>query len=149
MPNNPDGSAQRTNYVRRGVGVVICFAPFGLPIASLSLGPPSSELAAKLFAITTVPGLICALLGLLVTLVNAHLAFLRPYLYRRRHGSLDGMQNVSILPEIGTVAVIVGCWFAFGHWPTAVIGLFVLAFDFGGLPWFLIETWRDSGYWDE
>jgi hypothetical protein len=149
MTNNPNGSKLRTNYVRRGVGVVICFAPFGLPITSLSLGPPSSELAAKLFAITTIPGLVCTLLGLLVALMNAHLAFLRPYLYRRRHGSLDGMRNVSILPGIGTVAVIVGCWFAFGYWPTAVIGLLVLATDVGGFPWFLVQTWRDSGFWDE
>ena len=140
---------RKWNYCRRAVGVVVCLALFGLPVASLWVGPPTSELAPKVFLILSIPGLVCALLGLPVTLLNAHLEFLRPYLYRRRHGSLEGMRNVSGVPGIGTFAVFIGCLIAFGHRQTAAIGLCVLALDVGGLPWFLILTWRDQGFWDE
>ena len=144
-----DDNKPRWNYCRRAVGVVVCLALFGLPVASLCVGPPTTKLAVKLFAFASIPGLVCALLGLLVTLLNAHLAFLRPYLYRRRHGSLEGMRNVSGAPGIGTFAVFISSVIAFGHRPTAAIGLVVLALDVGGLPWFLILTWRDQGFWDE
>lgn len=149
MPQDPEEPNRRTNYLRWGCGVGVGVAPFVLPVVSLCVGPPSSELATKLSALTTVPGIACVALGLLVTLVNAHLAFLPPYLYRRRHSSLDRMRNVSGIPAVGTFAVLLGCVLAFGHRPTAFIALLVLALDSGGLPWFLIATWRDASFWDK
>jgi hypothetical protein len=46
------------------------------------------------------------------------------------------------------LAVVWGGSIGFGEWPTAVVGLAALALDTGGLPWFLIQTWRDEGFWD-
>jgi hypothetical protein len=59
------------------------------------------------------------------------------------------MRNVSGLPLVGTLLVVLGGIAGFGDWRVGVIGLVVLALDTGGSPWFLVATWRDSGLWDE
>ena len=139
---------RKWNYCRRAVGVVVCLAPLGLPVASLWNGPPSSALLAKLFEFSTVPGLVFVFLGALVAVGNGHIA-LRPYFYRKRHGSLEGFRGASIGPFIGTFFALFGCYLAFGHRPTAVISLLVIMLDVGGLPQLLIWSWRESSFWGE
>lgn len=58
------------------------------------------------------------------------------------------MRNVSGFPVIGTLLVTVGGLIGFGDWRAATLGLVASAFDTGGLPWFLIATWRDRSLWD-
>jgi len=84
-----------------------------------------------------------------VPLINFHLAFIRPWLHIRRHGSMEGLRNVSGIPLIGTLLVVLGGISGFGDWRAATIGLIALAIDTGGLPWFLIAAWRDQSFWDE
>ena len=93
-------------------------------------------------------GLSFAVLGLLLGILNAYLSMIRPCLYRLRHGSMEGYRFVSGLPLVGSVLVIAAGVFGFGALPTAVVGLVTLALDTGGLPWFLIATWRDGSLWD-
>lgn len=145
----PEKPRPKWNYRRRAVGALVCLAPAVLPFASLAVGPPTSEVGARVLAYGIGPGLGVVLVGFLVALLNAHLALVRPFLYRCRHGSLEGMRYVSGLGGIGSLAVFVGCALAFGHRPTAAFGLLVLTLDVGGLPWFLLVTWRESSVWDE
>ena len=80
--------------------------------------------------------------------LNLYLAIVRPALYRWRHGSLDGMRNVSGIPGMGTCLVIAGAVLGFADGWAAVAGLVALALDIGGLPWFLVLTWHDRSMWD-
>jgi hypothetical protein len=93
-------------------------------------------------------GIGIAAVGLLVAFLNAYLSFGRGLLYSWRHGGMDGYRHVSGLPGIGTLLVTLAAILNFGGTYTAVIGLVVLVMDTGGLPWFLIATWRDRGLWD-
>jgi hypothetical protein len=128
------------NCVRRSVGVTICLAPVVLAAASLAVGALNADWG--------VQGLGVALGGFLFAVVNAHLSFLRPWLYRRRHGSLSGFRFVSGVPLFGTLCVCASNAIGFGEVITAALGLVTLALDTGGLPWFLACTWRDRGLWD-
>lgn len=139
--------APHTNYLSRGIGCAVAHAPFALAAASLVVGPREIRLPVLVY-LTVGMGLIFMLLAVLVTLANAHLCFLRPYLYHRRHSSYDGMRNISAYPLAGTFFAVLGCLFAFGHRPIAVVTLFVLVLDVGGLPWAVASVWRDRGFWN-
>lgn len=137
------------SYCRRALGVGVCVALFALPVTSLCVDQPEFRVAPIMRSVTTGLGLGFVCFGLFVTLVNMHLLIVRPLLYRTRHGSYEGMRNISGFPVIGTYAAVMGTFFGIGHWPTAVLGLIVLTLDLGGLPWFVIATWHDSSFWDE
>lgn len=136
----PGSPPRRTNYLRRAVGIALGFGPVALLLTSCA------------FAVVErtggVAGLGFALVGFLFGLLNAYLAFVRPRLYRRRRGSMEGYRFVSGLPLFGTLFVVLAGVSGFGEVPTAVVGLVALALDTGGLPWFLILTWHDGGMWD-
>jgi hypothetical protein len=87
--------------------------------------------------------------GLLVGGINLYIAIIRPALYAWRHGSTAGLTNVSVAPLFGNLLVVAGGIVGFGDWRSAAVGLAALALDFGGLPWFLVMTWRDRSFWDE
>jgi hypothetical protein len=123
------------------------FFPVALLVASLTVSEPRPKIESARVLFHRV-GLGFAVCALGVMAVNVFIA-LRPTLYRWRHGSLAGWRYVSGAPAVGTfLAVLVGL-FGFGDWRFATVGLVVLIFDSGGLPWFLIATWRDHGFWDE
>jgi hypothetical protein len=140
MEGQPGQPEPRTNYVRRAVGVVACFAPVALLLASLGVGlgfPRESGF-----------GLGLATAGLVVAGFNLYLAAVRPVLYSWRHGSTEGMRNVSGLPVLGTLLVVVGGVIGFADWRSAAAGLVALVLDTCGLPWFLLATWSDRSLWD-
>jgi hypothetical protein len=130
----------RTNYARRAIGVAACLAPVALLLASLGVGlafPRESSF-----------GMGWAAAGLLVAGSNLYLAAVRPALYAWRHGSTEGMRNVSGVPLLGTLLVVVGGLVGFGDWRSAPAGLVALVIDTGGLPWLLVATWSDRALWD-
>jgi hypothetical protein len=130
----------RTNHVRRGLGIVICFAPVVLLLASLGVGlayPQHSGI-----------GIGLALIASLFAGLNCYLSFVRPLVYSLRHGSSKGMRNISGIPGLGTCFVVASGIIGFADWRAAAVGLAVLFFDAGGLPWFLLMTWRDRSLWD-
>jgi hypothetical protein len=129
---------RRTNYVRRTAGLIICLAPISLAVASLFGRPAQASLLVLL------PLAFAAWVGLL----NFHLAFVRPWLFKRRHGSLEDCRFISGLPMIATLVVVLTVLADFGVRAVAVAALAILAVDTGGLPWFLITTWRQRELWD-
>ena len=135
----------RWNYRRRAVGVIVCFAPVVLFVVSL-LSDLLSARESRL-DISSVIGLIVGSFPL--PCINFYLAFIRPRLHIWRHGSLEGLRNVSGVPLLGTCLIVLGGVFGFGDWRSAAIGLVALALDTGGLPWIAIATWHDRSFWDE
>jgi len=61
---------------------------------------------------------------------------------------MEGYRFVSVVPLIanGITALVVlttpGCR------SVAAIAFLILIADTGGLPWFLVATWRDKSMWD-
>lgn len=128
------------NIMRRSLGVLICSIPILLLLASLVHG--KVEVKPSIMGV----GFLVAALG--IGLLNTHTSFIRPKLHYRRHGSMEGYRHVSGIPFVGTISTVIATIGNFGSVPAALLGLLALALDTGGLPWFLISTWRDSSFWD-
>ena len=137
----PGSPLPRTNWMRRGLGVALCFGPVFLLLGSI--GYWIVHRGTGFIALGGACG------GLLLGLLNSYLTFIRPWRHHRRHGSMDGYRHVSGFPLVGTLMVTwAGAW-GFGELPTAVVGLAASVLDTGGLPWFLVMTWRDRSMWDD
>ena len=124
---------------KRTVGVLVCVAILALPIAS-GVKAILDQNQHRPFGLAFLAG--AALLGAL----NWSLS-IRPALYRRAHGTLDGFKYISGFPALGTVLVVVGSLLGFGSLACAVLGLLALVLDKGGIPWFVAATWRDDSFW--
>jgi len=124
--------------------VIVCFAPVILLVVSLLVDLTSTR--ESWLETSSVIGL--AIGSFPVPFINFYLAFIRPWRHVRRHGSLEGLRNVSVLPVLGTLLIVFGGVTAFGDWRSAIIGLLALALDPGGVPWIPIWTWRDRSFWD-
>lgn len=128
------------NYCRRVIGAAVCLAPTVLFVASLiasRIAPRDSGMGIGL--------VVCAVP---VAILNFHLSFVRSALYRWRRGSMEGFRHISGFPLFGTFLLVIGGVIGFGDWRVAAIGLCAITLDTGGLPWFLIMTWRDESLWD-
>lgn len=134
-------TTNKTNYVRRGFGLVLGCSPLVLLCGSVLYGlSHGGQLRAA--------GLVAELLAILVAGLNFYLSFVRGLLYRRKRGSLEGYRHVSGLPMVGTLLVVIGTLLGFGSMAVTVLGLAAFAADTGGTVWFVIATWRDSSLWD-
>jgi len=123
------------------MGIVLCSLPVWLAIVSIALSFHHSRLAG-----TT--GYILLVGAGAIALLNLYLSSLRPWLYHKKHKSMDGYNYVSGIPGLGTMAVIAAVLFNFQHLLTGILAICILIADTGGLPWFLIMTWKDSSLWD-
>lgn len=85
----------------------------------------------------------------LIAPFNLYLSFVRPWLYRWKHKSMEGYRFISGIPGVGTILVVVGILAEFQYMPSAIIGLVITIFDCGGLPWFLVCTWKQEALWDD
>jgi formate-dependent nitrite reductase membrane component NrfD len=104
---DPLSPLPRKNRLRRFGGVALCLLPVALAAACALWQRSLTE--AKVYT-----GLVLAGVACLVGLLNLQLALVRPRLYRRRHGSLEGCRFVSGLPIVGTFLLVAGCLTAFG-----------------------------------
>jgi hypothetical protein len=141
MQAESEKPAPRVKFTRRAIGTAVCLSPILLLLASVVFAqsyPRESALGVGL-----------SVVGLLVGILNFHLAVVRPSLYVWRHGSREGMRNVSGFPIVGTFLVVLGGAIGFGDWQSPAVGLVALTIDIGGLPWFLVATWRDRSFWDD
>lgn len=130
-----------TNYKRRSLGVLLAATPFLLFIASIVYGvvhDTGSRWTA--IAATGIAAFFAAL--------NFYCSFIRPFLYRCRHGSMDGFRFVSPFPIFGTVFAVIATVAGFGAIGTAAVCLAATAFDTGAGHWFVYCTWRDRSCWD-
>lgn len=129
----------RTSYRKRSLGIALALSPFALVAASLlrSDGEPSTAL-----------WMLPAALGLLCAISNLWRAMLAR-LWWKLIGRSGGGYAASGPPLIGTACAVLSCLFAYGSTVPALVALLVLVIDLGGLPWFVIATWRDRSFWDE
>ena len=134
-------TTNETNYVRRGLGLVLGCSPLVLLCGSVLYGlSHGGQLRAA--------GLVAELLALLVAGLNFYLSFVRGALHERRKGSREGYRHVSGLPMIGTLLVVLGVFLGFGSIGSSVLGIVSVAADTGGSVWLLVATWRDTSLWD-
>ena len=129
------------NFTRRAFGGTLAFLPLALLLVSLIYGIARSQKSS--FA-----GVGFMIGAAAFAILNFHLSFIRPRLFHRRHGSMDGYRFVSGLPMIGTVLVVLGALSGFGAVGSALIGIASFALNTGGSGWFIIATWRDHSLWD-
>jgi len=130
----------RPNYLRRAFGAAICLSVPLLFLASLISGLRN---ATGGWFVGAWPLIWSGLVGAL----NFHLSFVRGWLHKRRHGSMDGYRFVSGFPLVGYLGLVVALYLGWGAPGTAMIGLAICFLDTGGLVWFLLATWRDSSLW--
>lgn len=123
---------------RRPLGVSVCL----LPIAGL-VGSALAPLEPRFLWF----GVVALVAAAAVATLNFYLSFIRPRVYQRRQGSLDGYRHVSGIPMIGTALTLVGAALSFGSAPCALFGIGIYASDTGGALWFVIATWKDSSFW--
>lgn len=138
---DPPHDRRRINPVRRGLGVLLACVPFGLLVLSATSGGSHGDWSQLV-------GLVFMIAALLVATLNLHLNIVRPWRYQRRHGSMAGFKNVSHVPMFGLLFVLLGAFSGRGSLPCAVLGAVALLLDTGGIPWFVVATWRDSSLWD-
>ena len=62
---------------------------------------------------------------------------------------MEGYEFTSGLPMLGTLFQIAGCVVGFGSTPVGLAGIASALTDTGGLPWFVISTWKDEALWDD
>jgi hypothetical protein len=80
--------------------------------------------------------------------MNAHLSYVRPALYARRHGnSLEGYRFVSGIPLVGSVFAAIGVLAAWGELLVAAAGMLLLLIDTGGVLYLLVTLTRDRSLW--
>ena len=132
-------SEYRTGYFRRGLGILLFVIPFALASASVIVHP---------FSPYRIVAVAIGCLALMISILNFWLSFLRPLLWERKHRGTKDYRYVSGLPAIGTILAVVTVLVGFGHPTPAIIAFVVLLIDSGGLPWFVVWTWRDCSLWD-
>lgn len=135
------GVNRKRSYVRRGLGLMAGFAPVALLLASLVSALTGADEQRR-------AGLVVTLLALALGGVNFYLAFLRESLYARSKESLDDYRRVSVIPVVGTLMVMAGAVVGSGSALCAALGLLAVVLDAGGIPWFVVFTWKDTTLWD-
>lgn len=97
------------------------------------------------------PGLMCWILVALASAVaffNFYLAFLRPFLYAKRHGNAsEGYNHASCIPVVGSILTVAALIAGWAQMPVAIAGLILLLADVGGTVWFLAIMSRDRSFW--
>jgi hypothetical protein len=88
-------------------------------------------------------GIIAVSLAALVVFLNIYLSFIRPSIYRFRHGTLDGFGNISGLPVVGTILVLLAAFFLAPNKALGILLLILFVVDTGGLPCFLFVMARE------
>ena len=128
------------NYWRRAFGVLLCLAPCWLLLLSLGWAACGHVMPRKSM------GIGAGLMGgaILLGSLNCYLWFIRPTLFQHK----PDYRYISGIPVIGTLLVIAGVVVAFGGVQSGILGMIAVLLDTGGLPWFLVATWRDASLWD-
>jgi hypothetical protein len=85
--------------------------------------------------------------GLFVAGLNVYTSWVRAFLHKILNGDLEDYKFVSGIPILGNVAALVALWHCGNSWVTIAIVITILVLDTGGMPWFVIATWRDDSLW--
>lgn len=141
-PDRREPVTYKTNYLRRGLGVLAGVVPLLLLGASLVFSVMSDNRQST-------AALVVMIVAMFIAAPNFYLSFIRPLLFHLRRGSFDEYKNVSGIPIVGTVVVVVGAILGFGSVLCSTLGVVATALDTGGSMWFVIATWRDRSFWDD
>jgi hypothetical protein len=90
-----------------------------------------------------------AIAAAIVAAVNCHLAFVRPTLFRLRHGSMENYRYVSGFPLFGEFFACMGGGFGFGEVVTALVGITSMLLNPNSLLWFTLLLWNDESFWGD
>jgi len=131
-------SEQRPNYLRRSLGLLACFSPVFLAVASI-VAPPR-----RVSLLVGIPVLFAAC----IALCNCYYSWFRGRIYKWRHGTLEGYRVVSGIPLVASIVLTVVVGATVGSRPIGIISLVLLIIDTGSLPWFIFSTWHDRSLWD-
>lgn len=132
---------QSRRYFRRIIGVAICSIPIILAILCIIWKK-------EVYDVRVSAALIIVGLSFLIGCLNLYLTFLRPFLYKQKHKSMDGYRFISGIPLVGNLLLIGGCVIAFGNNLVGFAGVLSALIDSGGLLWVPFITWKDSSLWD-
>ena len=128
-----------TCYARRSLGVVIALLPFIVVTLSL-LSPWHSPLKSIAVGLGVV--------AVIITTLNLWITLILPSIQRKKNRKNESNHSSSTFPVLGTVFALGACLVGFGHTTPSILALVTLLFDFGGLPWFIVFTWKDPSLWD-
>ena len=117
-----DAAAYRTSYVRRGIGVLACGAPVLLLVASMVSAVIAGDRPDAI-------GSVAMVVAIAIAALNFYLSAVRPLVFRRRNGSLDGYKHISGLPVIGSLVVVAGAVVGFGSGLCVALGLIAIGLD--------------------
>ncbi len=131
----------KTNYLKRSLGVAFAALP-ALPLLSALMQPQQIDVRDTAFVVAPL------VLAAAFAFPNFHLSFVRPWLYRRRHGSFVDYKFVSGIPMLGTLCASVAAYFGWGSILCGALILIITLIDTLSPPWFVIATWRDTSLWD-
>lgn len=136
--------------MRRALGVIIGLTPFVLtlmgPVAEYLTNGGLSDWFAQMSFLRMLAfgGLV---LGGGIAIINAYLSFVRPAVYRLRHGETESYRFISGVPIIGSVILMFSPLpLCASLWPSFV-AMVLLALDTAGPMWFVIATWGDDSLW--
>ena len=142
VPDGKEPAVYKTNYRRRGFGILVGVSPLLLLGASLLFSVASGNRQST-------PALVVMIVAMFIAVRNFYLSFIRPFVFHKRGGAFDAYKHVSGIPIIGTLVIVVGAVLGFGSALCSALGLVAMALDTGGSVWFLVATWRDVSLWDD
>ena len=84
-------AAYRTSYLRRGIGGLACGAPVLLLVASMVSAVIAGDRPGAI-------GSVAMVVAIAIAALNFYLSAVRPLMFRRRNGSLEGYKHISRVP---------------------------------------------------
>jgi len=87
------------------------------------------------------------ILGVFIILCNVCL-FIHPWIYKLKHGSIEGYKHTSGTPLFGTLLIV---FYSIIRFPQAEMSIYLsilLLIDVAGPLWFVICTWKDKSLWE-
>jgi hypothetical protein len=77
------------------------------------------------------------------------LSFVRPLVLKFWTPNSEGVAHASGIPALGSLLVAGALVLGFGSEIIALVCLVILLVDTGGIPWFVVSTWRDRALWKD
>jgi hypothetical protein len=133
--------------------VTVAAVPFALALCIAIDGRGAPDLLAAVGAAgwinqaARLMGMVSFCIGALAVVLNLYLGFVRPLLFRLRHGDYEGYRYSSGVPFVGTWLVAAGVILWSPQRLVGGLALLLVLSDTGGFHWFVIQTWREPEIW--
>lgn len=87
-------------------------------------------------------GVLFIVVAALISATNLYLAFIRPWLYRLKHGNFENYKYISGIPIIGEIFVVMAALYLPSSPITGALLLFVYFSNVGAIPCFFVQLLR-------